>query len=70
MARSNFHQLWDAAKPAWAKQRRERPAHANPLNGREVVWAALNRLLRLAFALVKNQTYYQVLKSDLTLVAV
>ena len=43
---------------AWAKQRRERPAHANPLSGREVVGAALNRLFRLAFALVKNQTYY------------
>jgi transposase len=47
---------------AWAKQRRERPAHANPLSGREVVGAALNRLLRLAFALVKNQTYYQNVK--------
>jgi transposase len=47
---------------AWAKQRRERPAHANPLSGREVVGAALNRLLRLAFALVKNQTYYQDIK--------
>jgi len=44
---------------AWAKQRRERPAHANPLVGREIVGAALNRLLRLSFALVKNQTYYQ-----------
>jgi len=55
---------------AWAKQRRERPAHANPLNGREVVGAALNRLLRLAFALVKNQTYYQVSKPELTLVTV
>jgi transposase len=55
---------------AWAKQMRERPAHANPLNGREVVGAALNRLLRLAFALVKNQTYYQVSKPELTLVAV
>jgi transposase len=43
---------------AWAKQRRERPAYANPLGGREVVGAALNRLLRLAFAMVKNQTYY------------
>jgi transposase len=43
---------------AWAKQRRERPAHANPLCGREVVGAALNRLFRLAFAMVKNQTYY------------
>ena len=55
---------------AWAKQKRERPAHANPLNGREVVGAALNRLLRLAFAMVKNQTYYQVSKPELTLVAV
>jgi transposase len=45
---------------AWAKQRRERPAHANPLNGREVVGAALNRLFRLAFAMVKNQTYYRL----------
>jgi transposase len=55
---------------AWAKQRRERPVHANPLGGREVVGAALNRLLRLAFAMVKNQTYYQVSKSELTPVAV
>ena len=55
---------------AWAKRLRERPAHANPLNGREIVGAALNRLLRLAFALVKNQTYYQVSKPELTLVAV
>ncbi len=44
---------------AWAKERRERPVNANPLNGREVVGAALNRLLRLSFALVKNKTYYQ-----------
>ena len=44
---------------AWAKQRRERPVHANPLCGREVVGAALNRLLRLAFAMVKNQTFYR-----------
>ena len=55
---------------AWAKQKRERPAHANPLNGREVVGAALNRLLRLAFAMVKNQTYYQVPEQELELVAV
>ncbi|MDD5095741.1 MAG: IS110 family transposase [Dehalococcoidia bacterium] len=44
---------------AWAKQKRERPAHAHPLNGREVVGAALNRLLRLSFALVKNRTLYR-----------
>jgi transposase len=47
---------------AWAKRRRERPVHANPLNGREVVGAALNRLFRLSFALVRNQTYYQAPK--------
>jgi len=45
---------------AWAKNMRERPAHANPLNGREVVGACLNRLLRLSFALVKKQSYYQM----------
>lgn len=44
---------------AWAKQRRERPIHANPLDGKEVVGAALNKLLRLAFALVKNRTFYR-----------
>lgn len=44
---------------AWVKERKERPAHAHPLSGREVVGAASNRLLRLAFALVKNKTYYQ-----------
>ena len=44
----------------WAKGLRERPVYANPLNGREIVGAALNRLLRLAFALVKNHTFYQV----------
>lgn len=43
----------------WAKERRERPAHANPLTGREIVGAALNRLLRLSFALVKSKAYYQ-----------
>ena len=45
---------------AWAKQMRERPVHANPLSGREVVGAALNRLLRLAFILVKKQSYYRL----------
>jgi len=44
---------------AWAKQRRERPVHANPLSTREVIGAALNRLLRLCFALVKSQTFYK-----------
>jgi transposase len=55
---------------AWAKQRRERPAHANPLNGREIVGAALNKLLRLAFAMVKNQAYYQDTRPALIAVAV
>jgi len=45
---------------AWAKRLRERPVHANPLNGKEVVGAAVNRLLRLAFTLVKKQTFYRV----------
>jgi transposase len=43
----------------WAKRLRERPAHANPLNGKEVVGAALNRLLRLVYALVKKQEFYR-----------
>ena len=55
---------------ARAKQRRGRPAHANPLNGREIVGATLNRLLRVAFALVKNQTYYQDVRPALIPVAV
>ena len=55
---------------AWAKQRRERPAHANPLCGKEILGAALNRLLRLAFALVKNRTYYQASRPELTMVTV
>ena len=44
---------------AWAKRLRGRPAHANPLSGKEMVGAACNRLLRLAFILVKNKTYYR-----------
>ena len=55
---------------AWSKQLRERPVHANPLSGREVVGAALNRLLRLAFSMVKNKTYYQDTKTASTTVAV
>jgi hypothetical protein len=55
---------------AWARELRERPAHANPLNGREVVGAALNKLLRLAFALVKNQTFYQVPQLEIAPVVV
>jgi transposase len=63
------YSAWNAVIPlfrhnpdfrAWAKRLRERPAHANPLNGKEVVGAALNRLLRLVFALVKNQEFYHL----------
>ncbi len=43
---------------AWAKRLRERPAHANPLSGKEVVGAALNRLLRLVYVLAKKQEFY------------
>jgi transposase len=52
----------------WAKRRRERPVNANPLCGREIVGAGLNKLFRLAFALVKNHTYYQVFKPEPELV--
>ena len=48
----------------WAKKLRERPAGANPLSGREVMVAGVNKLLRLAFALVKNQTLYQLPESQ------
>jgi len=54
----------------WAKQRRERPVHANPLSGREIVGAALNKLFRLAFALVKNKAYYRVSRPELVLTPV
>ncbi len=54
---------------AWAKQRRERHVHASPLGDREVVVAALNRLLRLAFVLVKKQTFYQLPQTDLVEIA-
>lgn len=45
---------------AWAKSLRERPAHAHPLKRKEIVGAALNRLLRLVFALVRKQVFYRV----------
>ncbi|MFC1948337.1 IS110 family transposase [Chloroflexota bacterium] len=63
------HCAWTAVIPmmrfntdfrGWAKKRRERPAGTNPLSGREVMVAAMNKLLRLAFALVKNQTFYRI----------
>jgi transposase len=45
---------------AWAKRLKERPVHANPLKGKEIVGAGVNKLLRLAFTLVKNKTFYQL----------
>jgi len=45
---------------AWAKRLRERPAHANPLSGKEIMGAAVNKLLRIGFTLVKKQTFYQL----------
>jgi transposase len=62
------YSAWNAVIPlfrhnqdfrSWAKRLRERPAHANPLGGKEVVGAALNRLLRLAYALAKKQEFYR-----------
>jgi transposase len=44
---------------AWAKRLRERPAHANPLTGREIMGAAINKLLRIGFVLAKTQSFYQ-----------
>jgi len=67
------HCAWTAVIPMlrfnpdfrdWAKKLRERPAGANPLSGREVMVAAVNKLLRLAFALVKNQALYQIPESQ------
>jgi transposase len=54
---------------AWAKRLRERAAHANPLGGKEVVGAALNRLLRLVYALAKKQEFYCSPSPQIVLVA-
>lgn len=54
---------------AWVKVRQDRPADANPLHRREGIGAAMNRLLRLIFALVKKQTIYQVVAPEKALVA-
>jgi len=44
----------------WAEQRQERPVQSHPLKKREVIGATANRLLRLAYALVRKQILYQV----------
>jgi transposase len=43
----------------WAKERQERPVNANPLHRREVIGAAINRLLHLMYALVTKKHMYQ-----------
>ncbi len=45
---------------AWSQKLRDRPAHANPLTGKRMIGAGVNKLLRLVFALVKHQEYYRV----------
>ena len=44
---------------SWAKERRDRPAHAHPLKQREVIGAVGNRLLRVAYGLVTKQSVYK-----------
>lgn len=44
----------------WIKKLRERPVQGHPLNKKESIGAASNRLLRLAFALVKNKSFYRL----------
>ena len=45
---------------AWTRALRERPAQAHPLKSGEVLGAVRNRLLRLAYALVKQQMVYRL----------
>jgi transposase len=53
----------------WAKARQERAANAHPLHRREVIGAAINRLLHLVFALVKKQSFYRIPQTEMALVA-
>jgi transposase len=53
----------------WAKARQGRAANAHPLHRREVIGAAINRLLRLIFALVKKQSFYKMRQQEMTLLA-
>lgn len=43
----------------WARDRRERPAQNHPLEKREVLGAACNKLLRIAYHLVTSREYYR-----------
>lgn len=45
---------------SWAQARRERAAHAHPLQRREVLGAVCTRLLRLAYALVTRMELYEL----------
>jgi len=54
----------------WAKARQERAANAHPLHRREVIGAAINRLLRVVFALVKKESLYQMPRPERELIAV
>ena len=47
---------------AWARRLKECPVHAHPLKPREIIGAAVNKLLRLSFALVKKKAFYQMPK--------
>ncbi len=60
--------LWQAAMSllrkndefrAWARGMESRAAHANPLHKREILGAAMNKLLRLYFALVTKRQMYR-----------
>jgi len=54
---------------SWVKARQERPANTNPLHIREAIGAAINRLLRLIFTLVKNRRIYQINQPELAQLA-
>lgn len=47
----------------WAQELRNRPAQDNPVYGKRMLGAGVNKLLRIIFALVKHKTYYQVQRS-------
>jgi transposase len=60
--------LWQAAMAllrkndefkSWARGMESRAAHANPLHKREILGAAMNKLLRLYFALVTKRQMYR-----------
>lgn len=50
---------YNAEFAVWGRRLREREAGANPLHRREVLGAAMNKLLRLCYALVTKRQLYQ-----------